>query len=88
VFYITLREKDEATAQRRVDLIRSLAVSIHESHDTLNMLAGRLKAAYRISLADAYIGALCQNVRGILVHKDPEFNALRTVISQLPLPLK
>jgi predicted nucleic acid-binding protein len=88
VFYITLRERDEATAQRRLDLIKSLAVTIHESHDMLNVLAGRLKAEYRISLADAYVGALCQNVNGVLVHKDPEFNALRTVIRQVRLPLK
>lgn len=88
VFYITLRKKNELTAQRRIDLIRSLAITIHESHDALNILAGRLKASYRISLADAYIAALCQNLNGTLVHKDPEFEPLSPMITQERLPAK
>lgn len=88
VFYITLRKKNELTANRRVDLIRSLAVTIHESHDALNMLAGRLKAAHRISLADAYIAALCQHLNGTLVHKDPEFEPLSAIMKQQMLPAK
>ena len=88
VFYITLRKKNELTARRRVDLIRSLSVTIHESHDKLNILAGRLKASYRISLADAYIEALCQHLNGTLVHKDPEFTPLSTMINQERLPAK
>jgi predicted nucleic acid-binding protein len=86
VFYITLQEKNELEARRRIDLIRSLATTIHES-DALNMLAGKLKGIYRISLADAYVAALCQHLDCALVHKDPEFESI-SAIKQVVLPRK
>ena len=48
------------------------------------MLAGKLKGTYRISLADAYIAALCQHLDCALVHKDPEFETI-SVIKQIVL---
>jgi len=86
VMYITLQEKDEGTAQARVDLIKSLSCTIEESSESLNFSAARLKAKNRISLADAYIAALCQTQNGILVHKDPEFEKLSPAINQHKLP--
>ena len=71
VFYITLREKDEPLAVERIKLMQSLAVKIQESDEMVNITAGKLKARNSISLADAYIAALCQIYNGILVHKDP-----------------
>lgn len=88
VTYITLQEKDESTAQARVELIKSLACSIEESGENLNLAAARLKAKNRISLADAYIAALCQERKAILVHKDPEFEKLSPLIQQHKLPYK
>ena len=88
VMYITLQEKDEGTAQARVDLIKSLSCTIEESSESLNFSAARLKAKNRISLADAYIAALCQKQNGILVHKDPEFEKLSPAINQHKLPYK
>ena len=88
VMYITLQEKDEGTAQARVDLIKSLSCTIEESSESLNFSAARLKAKNRISLADAYIAALCQEQNGILVHKDPEFEKLSPAINQHKLPYK
>ena len=88
VMYITLQEKDEDTAQARVDLIKSLSCIIEESNEKLNFTAARLKAKNRISLPDAYIAALCQERNGILVHKDPEFEKLAPTIIQHKLPYK
>ena len=88
VMYITLQEKDENTAQARVDLIKSLSCIVEESSETLNFAAARLKAKNRISLADAYIAALCQERNGVLVHKDPEFEKLSPAINQHKLPYK
>lgn len=88
VMYITLQEKDEATAQARVALIKSLSCIIEESSETLNFAAARLKSKNRISLADAYIAALCQEQNGILVHKDPEFDNLSATVKQHRLPYK
>lgn len=88
VMYITLQEKDEDAARARVDLIKSLSCIIEESSETLNFSAARLKAKNHISLADAYIAALCQERNGILVHKDPEFENLSPAINQHKLPYK
>ena len=88
VFYITLYEKNEIEAQRRIDLIKALEIQIIESDEIFNISAGKLKARYRISLADAYIAALCENCRGILVHKDPEYESLSVLIKEYRLPYK
>jgi len=88
VFYISLQEKDEAEANRRMELIKSLEVEVEESNEDINLRAGNLKAANSISLADAYIAAVCQLHDGILVHKDPEFERLSVSIKEHRLPYK
>jgi len=88
VFYITKKEKGEQEASERLGLIKSLAVHIIESEEPLNIMAGALKADYRISLADAFIAALCQYHQGIIVHKDPEFEQLAPLMQELRLPYK
>ena len=88
VFYITSRENDESKAMERINLIKSLAVSIQESDDNLNLDAARIKSKNSISLADSYIAALCQYHKGILVHKDPEFEKISSLIKEQRLPYK
>ena len=88
VFYITKKEKGEQEALERLRLIQSLAVHIQESEEPLNIMAGVLKADYRISLADAFIAALCQYRQGIIVHKDPELEQLAPLMQELRLPYK
>ena len=88
VFYITKKEKGEQEASERLGLIKSLALHIMESGEPLNIMAGALKADYRISLADAFIAALCQYHQGIIVHKDPEFEQLAPLMQELRLPYK
>lgn len=88
IFYITIQEKDEPEALERIKLIQSLSVKFVESYEDLNLKAGKLKAGNRISLADSYIAALCQEFKGILVHKDPEFEKISPSINDYRLPYK
>lgn len=88
VFYITKKEHGEQNALERVKLIQSLAINIQESDESLNILAGGFKANYRMSLADAFIAALCQYHQGILVHKDPELEQLAKSMQEMRLPYK
>jgi predicted nucleic acid-binding protein len=88
VFYITAKEKDESEAMDRVKLIQSLSVSIVESNESLNISAGSLKAKNRISVADAYVVAVCQEHNGILVHKDPEFEKILPKVKEFRLLYK
>ena len=59
-----MQEKGESEALRRISLIQSLSLTVEESNEDLNLKAGSLKAANRISIAAAYIAALCQQYEG------------------------
>jgi len=47
-----------------------------------------LKAAYRLSFADAWIAATAIFYDATLVHKDPEFEQLEDKLKALKLPYK
>lgn len=58
------------------------------SDEALCSEAAKLKAAHKVSFADAFVAATAQRLNATLVHKDPEFDALEGVISLHRLPLK
>jgi predicted nucleic acid-binding protein len=88
VFYITLREKGEKEAKKRVQLMNALAMTRVESSQELGLIAGRLKSTYRLSFADTWIAATAIFYDAILVHKDPEFEQLESKLEVLKLPYK
>ena len=55
IFYITLREKGEEEAKRRIKLMNTLAMTRVESSQELGLIAGKLKATQRVSFADTWI---------------------------------
>lgn len=86
-YYITLQEQSEAVADRRYALLKQLPVIILWNMDEPTMLtAARFKAHHHISLADSLIAAFALRQEAILVHKDPEFEALATSVRQEALP--
>lgn len=88
-YYITLQEQSEDIADKRYALLKQLPGSILWVVDEPTLLiAGRLKAAHRISLADALIAAFAIQHRAILVHKDPEMAALTESVQLETLPYK
>jgi predicted nucleic acid-binding protein len=88
VFYITLREKKEEEAKKRIKLMNVLAMMRVESSQELGLIAGRLKSTYRLSFADTWIAATAIFYDAILVHKDPEFEQLKGKLEMLKLPYK
>jgi predicted nucleic acid-binding protein len=88
IFYITLREKGEKEAKRRVKLMNALAMTRVESSQELGLIAGRLKSTYRLSFADTWIAATAIFYDAILLHKDPEFEQLKEKLEMLQLPYK
>ncbi len=86
VTYITLQEQDLGEADERVNLMAALPITRVESNSSLGILAAKLKAKYRISVADAWIAALAKERNATLVHKDPEFEQIEGVIQALKLP--
>ena len=90
IYYISLREHTEATADYRYALICNLPrAEIHWNVDEPTLLtAARFKGQCHVSFADALIAAFAAQHHAILVHKDPEFDALKGRILQEPLPYK
>lgn len=68
--------------------MEALAVTRIESSKELNLIAGRLKASYRISFADAWVAATAMFYDAVLVHKDSEFEQLKDKVKLLTLPYK
>ena len=88
VYYITIQEKGALEAQRRNALISKLTIQRVESTEELSLIAGELKAKYRISLADAWIAAVAKYKGAVLVHKDPEFGQVESEIQVLKFALQ
>lgn len=88
-YYITQQERGQVEADRRYALIKQLPVTILWDTDEPTLLtAARFKATYRLSLADALIAAFATRHDAILIHKDPEFEALTGQVTLEPLPYK
>ncbi|RJQ26569.1 MAG: type II toxin-antitoxin system VapC family toxin [Peptococcaceae bacterium] len=89
VYYISLRESSQADADRRYVLMKQLPVKILWNTDEAILLtAGRFKAFHRISIADAVIAAYAKLYNAVLLHKDPEYEALADEIKLENLPFK
>jgi predicted nucleic acid-binding protein len=70
-------------------LIEQLNVSILWDMDESTLLtAARLKAERRVSLADAIIAAFAIRKGAVLLHKDPQFDALTELLPLEALPYK
>ena len=88
VFYISLREQGEVIAHERLGLLNDLPVK-HELLDVnLIRIIGELKAGYSLSFADCCIAGLAREIGAVLVHKDPEFEAIEPLEAQYKLPYK
>ena len=88
-YYVTARASGEAKALQRYAAIGQLPVTHLDAMDEpLLLAAARLKARYPISLADALIAAHAREWDAVLVHKDPEYEALAGEIALEALPMK
>jgi len=87
--YITRQEQDEAEANHRYALMKQLpAIIMWEMDEPTLLTAARIKADHRLSLADAIIAAFAIQRNAVLVHKDPEFEALAGQMLLEALPYK
>lgn len=88
-YYISLREEGRAEADRRYALIRHLEAEIlWDMNEQLLLIAARLKAEHHVSLADAIVAAYAIQHKAVLIHKDPEFEALAGLLPMEALPYK
>jgi len=89
VHYVSRQERGEDVANGRLALLKTLPAEIIWHHDEQALLlASRFKANNRLSLADALIAGLASQLSAVLVHKDPEFEALNGAVDLEALPYK
>ena len=87
VYYISWREKGKEIADRRYAMLKSLNAEFISSLDEPTLItAGRLKAKYSLSLADAIIAACAITNDAVLLHKDKEYEVLGNQLKQHVLP--
>jgi predicted nucleic acid-binding protein len=88
VEYVTRQERGEMVAEQRILDLRKLPIHWTHSDDALCSAAAKLKAAHRISFADAFVAAAAFRFDATLVHKDPEFLSMAPKLKQLALAPK
>jgi predicted nucleic acid-binding protein len=89
VHYVSHQEGGEDVANFRLALLKKLPAEIVWQHDEpALLLASRYKARHRMSLADALIAGIARRLNAVLVHKDPEMEALDGAVDLEPLPYK
>jgi predicted nucleic acid-binding protein len=88
VDYIVTQERSAADAAAALDKLKAWPVQWLHSDEMLCSEAAKLKAAHKVSFADAFVAATAQRVGATLVHEDREFEALKGVIKLRPLPPK
>ena len=86
--YIITQEQGPGSARAALAKAKAWRIMWHHSDEALCGEAARLKAAHKISFADAFVAATAKLLGATLVHKDPEFNALAAIVKQRALPPK
>ncbi len=88
VYYVSRKKRGQELAEQRYAVMKALKANrVETATEAVVLKAGEFKASYRLSLADALIGAFAFVNRATLVHKDPEYEPL-LMIEQLKLPYK
>ncbi|MCX6930555.1 MAG: PIN domain-containing protein [Verrucomicrobia bacterium] len=88
VQYITAYDHGEESARKAITDLKQLNIRWQHSDDALCASAAELKAAHRISFADAFVVASAFRWDAVLVHKDPEFATVPAPLKQEMLPPK
>ena len=87
-YYVNHQEFGEARAEELYQQLLQLPIQPVESDPPLGLLAGRIKAGFRLSFADAWVAATAERLNAVLVHKDPELDVLQDRLRMLRLPSK
>ena len=88
VQYITAYDHGEEPARKAIADLKQLSIRWQHSDDALCASAAEVKAAHRISFADAFVVASALRWDAVLVHKDPEFATVSAPLKQEMLPPK
>ncbi|MDF9408041.1 MAG: PIN domain protein [Pelotomaculum sp. PtaB.Bin013] len=83
VYYRLQRVYNRQIARQAVEIIKAWPIKLMQAEEQVTMMAGDIKARYRLSYADAFAAATTVNTRGILLTGDPEFKPLENHIIKI-----
>ena len=86
VLYKVERAQGFPAAQQFIDNLPAIAVRFVDADMELSAAAARVKAAFPVSLADAYATALAQRLSAAVVTGDPDFKRLEDIVKVEWLP--
>ncbi len=86
--YILTYDRGAEKPGRIMAAVRKFPIRWLHSDVALCAAAAEIKAAHKVSFADAFLAATALRLRAVLLHKDPEFEALSAVLKQEMLPPK
>ena len=76
IYYITLRTQGKEKAELFRATLASYPLTIVEANKELTLQAAQIKAAHKMSYADAFAAALAKNRKAVLVTGDKEFKTI------------
>jgi predicted nucleic acid-binding protein len=79
VLYRVWKDENERQARLADAQLQSLPIRWVAVSDPLLERAAAIKACHALSVADAWIAAAAQQEGAVLVHKDPEFQAINSL---------
>ena len=85
VFYRVWRDEGHTAGRLAYQQCRALPIEWLPQTDALLIRAAEFKATHLLSMADAWIAACASEQAAVLMHKDPEFEAVPVAQEWLPL---
>ncbi len=80
IYYIIARNEDFDKADKAVALVKQWPIEVIQPTEKLTLSAGRIKASYPLSYADAFVVATALERRATVLTGDPEFKKLEKII--------
>jgi predicted nucleic acid-binding protein len=86
LYYLIWQRKSKTEADNTYGLVKSWRLPLLLPNERIILTAGRLKAQYRLGIADSYIAAFALLKRVPLVSKDPDYEVLSSEMKLIKLP--
>ena len=81
LYYIIWNKKGKAEADRFYGIVKSWGMPVLQPNERVILNAGRIKAVYKMGIADSYIAAFALDSDAVLVTKDVDYRKLEKEIS-------
>lgn len=85
LYYLVWSKKDRAEADRIYGIVKSWNLPVLYPNERIMLSAGRIKAVYKLGIADSYIAAFSLDEGFPLVTKDKDYKVLEQEIKLMAL---